>query len=142
MKNHPYVGLIAVLLSVTLLFSNCKSDSTATAKSAWSYYGGDQSNQRYSKLNQINTTNAKDLSLAWEQSLNLDEAQECTPILAEGSLFVTTALGPKYVHAFDAKTGAVKWKVWSGQSGRILFQRQIIYRTFGWQTDVFRSSNR
>jgi alcohol dehydrogenase (cytochrome c) len=113
MKNHSFFRFATVLLSLTFLFYNCKTDNTKSndTKSAWSYYGGDQSNQRYSTLKQINTTNAKDLALAWEQSLNLDEAQECTPILAEGTLFVTTALGPKYVHAFDAKTGAVKWKV-------------------------------
>lgn len=59
----------------------------------------------------INTANAKDLKLAWEQSLNHDEAQECTPIIAEGTIFVTTASGPKYVHAFDAKTGTPKWRI-------------------------------
>jgi alcohol dehydrogenase (cytochrome c) len=101
-----------LFLVVMFLFYGCKTigDKT-TDKNSWSYYGGDQSNQRYSTLDQINTTNAKDLGLVWEQSLNLDEAQECTPIIANGTLFVTTALGPKYVHAFDAKTGKPKWKV-------------------------------
>jgi alcohol dehydrogenase (cytochrome c) len=112
MKKQKILLLSTVFLLVSLLLFSCKTDSDkATAKNSWSYYGGDQSNQRYSTLDQINTTNAKDLGLAWEQSLNLDEAQECTPILAEGTLFVTTALGPKYVHAFDAKTGKPKWKV-------------------------------
>jgi alcohol dehydrogenase (cytochrome c) len=96
--------------------ADAKKDKPATATAAptaksWSYYGGDQSNQRYSTLNQITPANAKDLKLAWEQSLKNDEAQECTPIIADGMLFVTTASGPKYVHAFDAKTGAPKWEV-------------------------------
>jgi alcohol dehydrogenase (cytochrome c) len=101
-----------LFLVVMFLFYGCRTigDKT-TDKNSWSYYGGDQSNQRYSTLDQINTTNAKDLGLVWEQSLNLDEAQECTPIIADGTLFVTTALGPKYVHAFDAKTGKPKWRV-------------------------------
>jgi PQQ-dependent dehydrogenase (methanol/ethanol family) len=115
MKKHLFHRMSTAFLSVTLLFHSCNSDTsksngTATGKSTWSYYGGDQSNQRYSSLNQINTTNVKDLGLAWEQSLNLDEAQECTPIIADGTLFVTTALGPKYVYAFDAKNGTTKWK--------------------------------
>jgi PQQ-dependent dehydrogenase (methanol/ethanol family) len=115
MKYCAYLRIMFVSLSVMLIFCNCKTDTTkssgtAVAKSTWSYYGGDQSNQRFSTLDQINTTNAKDLAIAWEQSLNLDEAQECTPIIADGVLFVTTASGPKYVYAFDAKTGASKWK--------------------------------
>ena len=122
MKIHFISRISTAILSVLVvtLFTNCKSDTakignTSTAdkavvsKTVWGAYGGDQSNQRYSTLDQINVSNAKDLKLAWEQSLNHDEAQECTPIIADGTLFVTTASGPKFVHAFDAKTGAVKW---------------------------------
>jgi alcohol dehydrogenase (cytochrome c) len=112
MKRKLFYKIPVVLLLVTLILQSCNKDVSKTSENgSWSYYGGDQSNQRYSTLDQINTTNAKDLGLAWEQSLNLDEAQECTPIIADGTLFVTTALGPKYVHAFDAKTGKPKWKV-------------------------------
>lgn len=120
MKIHSLSRLLAVALPTVLLavlFSNCKTDtsskgdSKAAVKTSWSAYGGDQSNKRFSSLDQINTTNAKDLALAWEQSLNIDEAQECTPIIADGMLFVTTSSGPKFVYAFDAKTGAEKWKV-------------------------------
>jgi alcohol dehydrogenase (cytochrome c) len=112
MKKNAFILTSTVFLLVSQLLLSCNKSSESTAdKNSWSFYGGDQSNQRFSTLDQINTTNAKDLALAWEQSLNLDEAQECTPILADGTLFVTTALGPKYVHAFDAKTGKPKWKV-------------------------------
>jgi alcohol dehydrogenase (cytochrome c) len=112
MKRKQFHSILFVFLLVSVIFYGCNKDtSKATENKTWSYYGGDQSNQRYSTLDQINTTNAKDLGLVWEQSLNLDEAQECTPIIADGTLFVTTALGPKYVHAFDAKTGKPKWKV-------------------------------
>jgi alcohol dehydrogenase (cytochrome c) len=111
MKKHQFLKISTAFLLITFLFLGCsKNSSDSSGKSAWSYYGGDQSNQRYSTLDLINTSNVKDLGVAWEQSLNLDEAQECTPILAEGTLFVTTALGPKYVYAFDAKTGKPKWK--------------------------------
>jgi alcohol dehydrogenase (cytochrome c) len=112
MKRKTFYKIPVALLFVIFILQSCNKDASKTNdKNSWSYYGGDQSNQRYSTLDQINTTNAKDLGLVWEQSLNLDEAQECTPILADGTLFVTTALGPKYVHAFDAKTGKPKWRV-------------------------------
>jgi alcohol dehydrogenase (cytochrome c) len=112
MKRKPFYKIPVALVLLTLFLQSCNKDTSKTSEnSSWSYYGGDQSNQRYSTLDQINTTNAKDLGLVWEQSLNLDEAQECTPIIADGTLFVTTALGPKYVHAFDAKTGKPKWRV-------------------------------
>ncbi|MDH3712114.1 MAG: PQQ-dependent dehydrogenase, methanol/ethanol family, partial [Cyclobacteriaceae bacterium] len=55
------------------------------------------------------TENVKGLRLIWEQSLGTEEAQECTPIIHDGMMYVSTSNGPKYVHAFDAATGESKW---------------------------------
>jgi alcohol dehydrogenase (cytochrome c) len=114
MTTHNFSRLfnVACFIGLSVMFYNCKTDTakSTSTKSVWGAYGGDQTNQRYSTLDQINASNVKTLGLAWEQSLNHDEASECTPIIADGTLFVTTASGPKYVHAFDAKTGASKWR--------------------------------
>ena len=42
--------------------------SAAPADTEWLHYGGDQANTRYSALNQINTSNVKNLRVAWIHS--------------------------------------------------------------------------
>ena len=75
----------------------------------WPHYGSDQSNTRYSALDQINAGNVKNLKPVWVQSLGTVETQESTPIVIGDTLYVTSSTGPRYVFALDAKTGARKW---------------------------------
>ena len=42
-------------------------------------------------------------------SLGSTHSQESTPLIIDGTLYVSTSAGPAYVFALDAKTGAVKW---------------------------------
>ena len=72
--------------------------------------GGDYYHQRYSALDQINTSNVKNLGGAW--SMHLEEGGrggplEGTPIVIDGVMYVTTA---RSVLALDAKTGKIKWR--------------------------------
>ena len=50
------------------------------------------------------------LKVAWSFDLDNLETQECTPLMVDGTLYITTASGPAWVYALDAKTGAMKWK--------------------------------
>ncbi len=103
-EMHFYVILIACILFVMGCEEEPKDDN-----GQWQKYGMDYTNQRYSPLDQLNTENVKGLKLIWEQSLGIEEAQECTPIIADGIMYVSTSSGPKYVHAFNAATGEKKW---------------------------------
>jgi len=86
------------------------SSALAQAGNEWPYYGGgDQFNQRFSGLNQINTGNVKNLRVAWMHSLGALESQESTPLVVGDTMYVTSSTGPKYVFALDAKTGKTKW---------------------------------
>ncbi|PCH73133.1 MAG: PQQ-dependent dehydrogenase, methanol/ethanol family [Flavobacteriaceae bacterium] len=85
------------------------SNKTTSADVGWSTYGNDYTNKRYSELSQINAGNVDELKVVWEKSLNINEAQECTPIVVGKTIYVTTSNGPKYVYALDAVTGAQKW---------------------------------
>src|SRR2546428_3717499 len=72
--------------------------------------GGDYYHQRYSALDQINTSNVKNLGGAW--SMHLEEGGrggplEGTPVVIDGVMYVTTA---RSVLALDAKTGKIKWR--------------------------------
>ncbi len=82
--------------------------STAGAQN-WPVYGGDTGNTRFSQSSQINTSNVKDLKVAWALQMGTLRAQESTPILVGDTLFVTSSWGPKNLFAVNAKTGEVKW---------------------------------
>jgi len=82
--------------------------------------GGDYLNQRYSALDQINTTNVDKLGGAW--SIHIDEGGAAgnldgTPIVVNGVMYVSTAR--QHVLAIDAATGAIKWRYRPGSETRI-----------------------
>ena len=81
----------------------------AQAGNEWTQYGSDASNTRFSSLNQINTGNVKNLKVLWAHSMGTLESQESTPVVVDGTMYVTSSTGPRYVFALDAKTGARKW---------------------------------
>jgi len=86
------------------------ANAMAQAGKEWTVYGGDYGNTRYSTLSQINTGNVKKLNVAWIRTLGSLESQESTPLVVNGTMYVTTSTGPKYVFALDARNGALKWK--------------------------------
>ncbi|MES2303283.1 MAG: PQQ-dependent dehydrogenase, methanol/ethanol family [Pseudomonadota bacterium] len=73
----------------------------------WLSYGRDYGEQRFSPLTQVNDANASQLGLAWFHDLETARGQEATPLMHDGTLYVSTAWS--MVKAFDAKTGALKW---------------------------------
>ena len=101
-------NLLAGLGGVALAVS--AASAMAQAGNEWGTYGGDYANTRYSTLNQIHTGNVNKLRVAWIRSLGSLESQQSTPLIINGTMYVTTSTGPKYVFALDAKTGAIKWK--------------------------------
>lgn len=81
-----------------------------TSADTWSMYGKGYDQTRFSPLNQINTDNVSDLEVAWIFPLGVIEAHEGTPIMVDGTLYVTTPKGPEKVFAIDAKSGKMKWQ--------------------------------
>lgn len=73
----------------------------------WLSYGRDYGEQRFSPLMQINDGNVGQLGLAWFQDLETARGQESTPLMHDGTLYISTAWS--MVKVFDAKTGALKW---------------------------------
>ena len=82
----------------------------------WRTYGGDAGGTRYSTAKQIAKANVAALRVAWSYrthalepatALNEKAAFEATPILVDGSLYLTTPFNK--VVALDPATGAEKW---------------------------------
>ena len=74
----------------------------------WLTYGGSYSEQRFSPLKQIDTTNVGTLGLAWFADYDTNLDQHGTPLYVDGVLYVSTAWNKLY--AFDAKTGKQLWQ--------------------------------
>src|SRR5205823_7671646 len=84
---------------------------------SWPYYGGDAGGSRYSRASQITTANVSRLKMAWtyhtgalqpETAANRKAAFESTPVLVEGTLYLSTPFDQ--VIALDPQTGAERWK--------------------------------
>ena len=85
---------------------------SADAADNWLTNGGNVTNQRYSSLNQINTTNVATLKEAWHVHLDgsgmaAKYSAEGTPVVYNGIMYVPT--GNSDVFAINAATGARIW---------------------------------
>src|SRR4030095_505535 len=83
----------------------------------WVTNGGNLTNQRYSTLKQIDTTNVAQLKGAWMTRLKGSGAAgkysfEASPLVKDGLMYVVT--GNDDVFALNAKHGEIVWEYWSG----------------------------
>jgi alcohol dehydrogenase (cytochrome c) len=88
----------------------------------WVTNGGNLTNQRYSTLKQIDTTNVKRLKGAWMTRLKGSGfggkySFEATPLVKDGIMYIVT--GNDDVFALNAKTGEMLWERWSGIDQKI-----------------------
>ncbi len=83
----------------------------------WTAYGRDAGGTRYSPLSQVTRQNVTQLKPAWEyhtgalapkSDLNRKAAFEATPILVDGTLYLSTPFNQ--VIALDPVTGKERWK--------------------------------
>src|SRR5437867_11036498 len=82
----------------------------------WVTNGGNLTNQRYSTLKQIDTTNVTQLKGAWMTRLKGSGSGgkysfEGSPLVKDGIMYVVT--GNDDVCALKAKTGEILWEYWS-----------------------------
>ena len=119
--NNTHQNLLLVCF---LIFSVVITPTGFSKESDWLHYGGDEGGSRYSKLNQINTLNVKDLEVAWTYKTgHLDRIPEqlsflrklvgfqVTPIILPddvgGNLVFCTPFNE--VIALNAATGQQVW---------------------------------
>src|SRR5690242_18782363 len=83
-----------------------------SAGNDWITNGGGVTNDRYSSLRDVNTSNVGGLKLAWQIHLNSGgtrfNSQEATPVVYNGVMYIST--GDDDVFALDAATGQTLWK--------------------------------
>ncbi|HEV8084034.1 MAG TPA: hypothetical protein VGP55_12570 [Chitinophagaceae bacterium] len=105
--------MINPIAKITLLFIflsfGCRSKENYTT---WSNYKGSPASIQYSSLTQIDTSNVKELKVAWEYHAGdadtVHQSQiQCNPIIVGGILYGTSP--QMKLFALDAGTGKQKW---------------------------------
>ena len=76
-------------------------------KRDWPGYDGGDNGNRYSSLEQINTTNVKRLAPAWIFPVPGAPRLEVTPVVVDGVMYITAA---NEAYALDATTGRQIWE--------------------------------
>lgn len=110
-------GRLLVVLAACAAVSGAAADDPA--KGEWRYYAGDNASTKYSPLDQINRSNVSKLRVAWRRphidpelvaanpGLRLSNNYRSTPIMVDGVLYATNAVGS--AEAFDPETGRTLW---------------------------------
>jgi quinohemoprotein ethanol dehydrogenase len=73
----------------------------------WMTYGGTYSEQRFSTLKQIDSSNVNTLGLKWFGDYETNQDQHGSPLYIDGVIYVSTSRD--VVQAFDAKSGKPLW---------------------------------
>ena len=111
------------------------------ADHGWSVYGGDAGGTRYSSLTQVTRENIAKLKPVWtyhtgalnpQTRLNEKAAFEATPILVDGTLYLSTPFNQ--VIALDPGTGVAKW-VYNPRVARIFDYSEVSSRGVAYWTD-------
>ncbi len=106
----------SLVAGILALACACTTRSLGQSPDDWPYYGHDAGGMRYSPLAQINRENVANLKLAWTFHVgDISEGGggkkrtglETTPILVEGTLYLTT--GFNRVFALDPESGTQRW---------------------------------
>ena len=116
----PATSLTPASLQALVLTANRDFDAPEGESVEWLTMNGAVDAARYAPLAQIDATNAQNLQVAWSFDLaNFGPAPEgqnvTTPVMANGSLFVTAGV-ERDVVALDPATGQLLW-LWRAQEG-------------------------
>jgi len=101
--------LLIVFFMIGLITASC--DQRAKEYTTWNTYNGSKEGMKYSSLTQVDTSNVRQLQVAW--TYNTGDADDkgsqiqCNPIVVDGTLY---GVGPQMkLFAIDALTGKEKW---------------------------------
>jgi quinoprotein glucose dehydrogenase len=127
-------------LATLLLAAATIGAAPAPNRGDWPTFSYDESGQRYSPLNQINTTNVSQLKLAWQYGVSgqgggdpnpanrLESTSEAVPIMAGGLVYAPTT--QHTIVALEPENGEEAWKYDLGKASGTL--RGVTY----WRGDA------
>ncbi len=140
MSKIPAIAAIAFFVVISVLnpgTADAKASKAASAEQTtrdWPVYGGQQSQDHYSSLSQINRSNVTQLKVAWQYDTGETGGLEANPIVVGRVLYANT---PRHSFiALDAATGKLIWKFDPGVQG-FARSRGVSYWTDGHEGRIF-----
>jgi len=111
--KHQNLGqtllLLVLLLTNQHSYANYNVEQLTKDPKNWAIWGGNYAATRYSKLDNINAKNVKDLQLAWTFSTGVLRGHEGGPLVVDDVIYIHTPF-PNIVYALDQKTQSVLWE--------------------------------
>src|ERR1700737_3162174 len=107
-----WLWVVAIVGCAFVLPSIARTDDLTTLSqdsNQWVMPSLNYANTRYSKLDQINTTNAKDLRVAWTMSTGALRGHEGQPLVVGDTMYFQSAY-PNHVFAVDLDDYHTKWQ--------------------------------
>lgn len=107
-------------LSVGTAFADAELQKMIDDPNQWVIQTGDYKNQRFSKLDQINKDNVKDLQVAWTFSTGVLRGHEGSPLVIGDVMYVHTPF-PNTVYALDLNDdGKIIWRYEPKQNADVI----------------------
>lgn len=100
MRTAICLGLLPLIASAAPATANEQVIKLTQDPNDWAMQAGDYANTRYSKLDQINTDNVKDLKVAWQFSTGVLRGHEGSPLVIGNMMYVHGPF-PNPVYALD-----------------------------------------
>jgi quinohemoprotein ethanol dehydrogenase len=105
--QSPAKGTPEHIKAVTSAVDGASIKANTATSNDWPTIGLDYAETRFSKLNQINADNVKQLGLVWSYPLESSRGVEATPVVVDGIMYQTASWS--VVHAIDARSGKRLW---------------------------------
>ena len=110
MRKSALTGALLAAVVVSPAMANKDVIKQTANPDQWVLQTGDYTNQRYSKLDQINAGNVKDLKVAWTFSTGVLRGHEGSPLVVGDTMWLHTPF-PNNVFALDLnEPGRILWK--------------------------------
>ena len=107
-KLSTFIVAITIPLVCGTAFANKSVSKAISNPNNWATWGGDYAGTRYSKLDQINKKNVKDLQVAWTFSTGVLRGHEGGPMVIGDTMFVHTPF-PNKVFSIALKDQSINW---------------------------------
>ncbi|CFX03811.1 putative dehydrogenase XoxF [Candidatus Filomicrobium marinum] len=109
MRKSALTGALLVTIFASPALANDSVTKLTADPNNWAIQTGDYTNQRYSKLDQINRDNVKDLKVAWTFSTGVLRGHEGSPLVIGDTMWLHTPF-PNNVFALDLnEPGKIIW---------------------------------
>ncbi len=108
-KVNTFLVAFAIPLLTGVASANQSVTEAAANPDNWATWGGDYGGTRYSKLDQINKGNVKDLQVAWTFSTGVLRGHEGGPLVIGDTMYVQTPF-PNKVFSINLEDQSLNWQ--------------------------------